>query len=455
MLPFHIHFGLEGIVGTVLYIVMWLTFLLSLAWKPQVGIYVLAFMLPLQTVRYRLHGMFLGAQFVDLLLLGVVLGLLIRGESVIPKTPITKFLLILACFYYFSLWEGAFFIDVPLPLWITDPRFSDWKNYVEMFFLALVVASAIKEEKHVRVLLAIMALSVLALNRNYISLLSGRDLSHFSYELRDEGLLGYAGANGLGAFEAMVFSFLLSVYGYARRVWLKVAIGILAATSVYCLMYSFSRGGYVAALAGLIVVGILKTRKFLILAVVIVLAWQTLLPASVQQRIEMTTDGTGQLEDHSAAERLVLWKDAMDLFLRNPVTGTGFETYEYMDRVGPYRDTHNYFVKVLAETGIIGTALFLILLWRSMRLGLNLFKSTQNSLWSALALGFVALMCSALVANFFGDRWTYQQLDGYLWILLGCVLTGTRIVGEVREPSADETMGPAIIESGLEPVLKM
>jgi len=455
MLPVSLHFGLEGVVSTVLYVGMWATFLLSLAWKPQLGVYVLAFMLPLQTVRYRLHDMFLGAQFVDLLLLGVVLGLAIKRQKIIPKTPLTKFLLLLCVFYYFSLWEGSFFIDVPPPIWITDPRFSDWKNYVEMFIIALIVASAIREEKHVRTLLLVMSLSVLILNRNYISLLSGLDLTHFTYESREEGLLGYAGVNGLGAFEAMVFSVLLAAYAYARQMWLKVAIGILAATSVYCLLFSFSRGGYVAALVGLVTVGFLKNRKFLVIAAVIFLAWQALLPTSVQERIRMTTetDGAGPL-DSSAGERLVLWEDAMNLFMRNPITGTGFETYRYMYRIERFRDTHNYFVKVLAETGIVGITLFLILLWKLIRLGLSLFVRGQTPLWSGLGLGFVALMFSLMVANCFGDRWTYQQVDGYLWILLGCVMTGLRITDELQKNKVLEKADDMEVSSSFEPVLE-
>jgi putative inorganic carbon (HCO3(-)) transporter len=298
----------------------------------------------------------------------------------------------------------------------------------------MVVTSAIREEKQVRTLLAVMAISVLILNRNYMKILSGQDLTHFSYDSREEGFIGYAGVNGLAAFEAMILSFLLAGYGYARRVWLKIGIITLAATSVYCLLFSFSRGGYVGALAGLVTVGVLKTRKLLIVAAVLLLSWQILLPASVQERISMTTEtnGAGELADHSAQQRLVLWEDALNLFERNPVTGSGFQTYQYMGRVGPYRDTHNYFVKVLAETGIVGMFLFLFLLWKLTGFGYALFKQAESPLWSSLGLGFVALMFSAMVVNCFGDRWTYQQVDGYLWILLGCVLTGLRVTSEAQ-----------------------
>ncbi|HEY6249045.1 MAG TPA: hypothetical protein VI685_03740, partial [Candidatus Angelobacter sp.] len=35
-----------------------------------------------------------------------------------------------------------------------------------------------------------------------------------------------------------------------------------------------------------------------------------------------------------------------------------------------------------------------------------------------------ALLASTVVLNLFGDRWSYQQVDGYLWVILGCVMSG-------------------------------
>lgn len=456
MLPFHIHFGLEGIVAPVLYVLMWVTFLLSLLWRPQVGIYVLAYTLPLQTVRYRLHGMFLGAQFVDLLLLGVFLGLALRRQSVIPKAPICRFLLMLTVFSYFSLWEGAYFINAPLPLWISDPRFSDWKNYVEMFFMMMVVSSAIRDKKQVRTLFIIMAFSVLAVNRNYMNILANRDLSHFSYEGRvDEGLMGYAGVNGFAAFEAMVFSMLVAGYVYTQRMWLKISLVSLAATCVYCLLYSFSRGGYAGAVGGFIAIGLLKKRSFVVLAALLFLTWQTLLPQSVQERINMTTETNqqGELADHSAEARLILWQDAIGIFKRNPLTGTGFQTYWYMARVG-YRDTHNYFLKVLVETGVVGMFLFLLLLWKMFRLGYALFLGAEDRFWSAVGLGFVAVLFSSMISNCFGDRWTYQQLDGYLWIILGCVLTGLEVMNRADQIESEAVLQDVLGSDNLEPALQ-
>lgn len=273
--------------------------------------------------------------------------------------------------------------------------------------------------------------------------MNGRDLSHFSYDVRDAGVLGYAGVNGLAAFEAMTCSFLLAAYAFSRKILAKLGLLLFLSTCVYCLLFAFSRGGYVGLLVGMVAIGILKARKFLLIPALLILSWQTLLPTSVQERINMTTADAkeGDRFDSSAQDRITLWEDAIDLFKRNPVTGSGFDTYGSMGRVGGYRDTHNYYIKVLAETGVVGLLLYLALLLRLFKSGLSLFTKAEDPFWGTIGLGFVAVMTSAAILNFFGDRWTYQQVDGYLWILLGCVIRGLMAVesgpSETQERSVE------------------
>ena len=437
------HLGLGHYIPLLLYILMLATFLASVFWRPSLGIYLLVLTLPLQTGRYQIQAFPMGAQFLDILLLGTILGLLIQGRPVIAKTDLNRLLLLFAVFCYFSLWEGSIFINAPLPITIGDERVSAWKNYVEMFLFALVVAAAIKEKAQVKILLVLMAVSLLYVNRTNYAELSGRDLTHFSYDVRDAGPLGYAGVNGLAAFETMAASFLLAMYSFIRRKWVKAAILLLVVTCGYCLLFSFSRGGYLGFIAGLVVLGLFKSRWMLVAAVVLVLGWQAFLPAAVQERIRMTTENVqeGQQFDSSAQTRIELWEDAMASFKRNPLTGTGFQTFGQVEHVGGLRDTHNYYVKVLAETGIFGLALFLWLLWKLFRTGTSLYVSAQDPFWRAIGLGLTAVLASAAVMNFFGDRWTYQQVDGYIWILLGCAFRGLMIIQveqEQAQPGAHE-----------------
>jgi putative inorganic carbon (hco3(-)) transporter len=342
---------------------------------------------------------------------------------------------------YLSLVAGSFYLNRALPIFPSDPRVSDWKNYVEFFFFFLAAASVIRTRREIATLLVCMGFCLLMVNRAFYGTMSGRDLSSFSYEVREAGPLGGAGENGLAALEATCSLFLIALLGCKLKRVVKIGILGLTATCVYSLLFSFSRGGYVAFLAGLAFIGIVSQRKLLILVAALLISWQTLLPASVQQRIMMTydqSDGGGDL-DASAQTRIDIWQDAEQLIRANPVLGTGFQTYAYMGRVGTFRDTHNYYIKILLETGAIGLLVFLFVLWRMFALGFRLFRRTDDPLLSSLGLGFSALMVGTIFANLFGDRWSYFQVSGWTWMLLGVVVRGHLLADEAEE-TADEAI---------------
>src|SRR5580692_12395488 len=90
-----LHFGAEGSLGTLLYIGAVLAVLASIFWRPVVGIFYLAPLIPLQTMRYRLNDFPLGASVVSIVLLAVAIGILRRKRPLLPKTPWT----LLICIY--------------------------------------------------------------------------------------------------------------------------------------------------------------------------------------------------------------------------------------------------------------------------------------------------------------------------------------------------------------------
>ncbi|HET9280882.1 MAG TPA: O-antigen ligase family protein [Candidatus Angelobacter sp.] len=420
------HFGLEQYVPLALYFCAMVVFLLSLFWRPQVGLYFLVPLLPLQTIRYRIIDLPLGNKLIDMLLLGVILGAIFKGYR-FEKTPMNKFLLLFGIFCYVELWRGAFYLKVDPPLSISDPRFSNWKNYMVMFIIFVVVVNVIKNVKQIQILVVLMCLSVLAVDKGYYSTMSDRDISHFSYEVRDGGPLGYAGVNGVATFEAEFMIFLLGVAAYQKRKSLKMGMWVLVAFSGYCLMISFSREAYAGILIGLLFLGLLKQRWLLIPLAVFLFSWQSFVPTAVKERVDMTYDKTDQQLDSSAEDRVKIWNDAMYLFEQDPVFGDGFDTYRFQHRVSIYTDTHNYFLKVLVEMGAIGLLFFLFLLAKATRLGLKLWKSAQDPFLKSIGLGFALLMACVFVVNFFGDRWLYVEVNGFLWVLLACVVRGQMI----------------------------
>lgn len=440
------HFGLEGLVPLALYLGAIGAFLLSLFWRPQAGLYFLIPLLPLQTMRYKLLDMPLGNKLIDILLLGVVLGCMFKGGFHFVKTPMNKVLVFFGIFCYIQLWRGAFFLNSELPLSISDPRFSNWKNYMVMFLLFGIVASVIKDVKQIKIIVLLMCVSVFMVDKGYYGTMSDRDLSHFSYEVRDGGFLGYAGVNGVATFEAEFMLFILGLAVFQKRKALKFALWGLFAFSGYCLLFSFSREAYAGIIIGLFFLGLMKQRWVLIALTAFLLSWQSLVPTSVQERVLMTYDKTDQQLDTSAQDRVTIWNDAMVLFNENPAIGAGFDTYQWLHRVSIYTDTHNYFLKVMVEMGVLGLLFFLYLLAKASRLGVQLYRAAKDPFLKSLGLGFTLLMACVFVVNFFGDRWLYIEVNGFLWVMLACVVRGLMIEKEQQEKTTETGNQVAAIE---------
>jgi len=449
------HFGLAGLVPLAMYVGAIVAFVLSVFGRPQAGLYYLIPLLPMQVYRYMLHDLFWGEKLVDVLLLGVVIGLLRSGERpAFLRTPLNKFLVGFGIFLYIMLWRGSFYLDADLPISPADPRFSDWKNFMVLPIIFIVVASAIRTRKQILIVLALMTLSVIAVNRGFYNTVSERDLSHFANELRYAGALGFAGENGFAAFEAQFCLLALAFYSFAKKLWIKAALLFVVLTCGYCILFSFSRGAYIAVLIGTAYLGMLKNRKLLVMLALLLTVWTSVVPVAVQERINGTYDANGKLEQ-SSADRVELWQDALQVAGHNMIVGTGYFTYKYMNRVGPFHDTHNLYLKVLVETGIIGVILFVTLLLKLFLAGWKLYRSAESLFYRALGLGFSALMLCTLVVNSFGDRWNYLQVTGFTWVLLGLVeraqvLTDEAQAAELQLEAAEpEPVGssPVLVEA--------
>lgn len=420
-----INFGLEGYLGSALYVLaVWLVFY-SIFKRPLAGLYVLVPMIPLQTIRYRLQAYPLGGSVVGVTLLAVAIGLLLKRRSLLGRTPWNTILIAFCIFTFVSLCWGSLYLKQPLPFFLADDaRFADWREYILMPGFLFLTAAAVETRKQILILVVLMCVGAVALDKSFWSTVSDRDFTEYSDDLRDPGAMGYAGVNGLAAFEAQFATFVLAMASYEKRRLYRWSYWAMAAASVLCLMFSLSRGGYAALVVGLLFVGLVKIRRLLVVMLVFGLVWTAVVPNAVRERVLMTWDTKDGGLDHSSETRVGLWEDAMRVVDTSPIIGTGFNTYAYMGRVGDYKDTHNYFIKVLVETGVVGLLLFLCLLFRLLWTGLVLHWRASDPLVRALGLGLAGWVVCSVVANMFGDRWSFLQVNGYMWVIAGLAARG-------------------------------
>jgi O-antigen ligase len=267
--------------------------------------------------------------------------------------------------------------------------------------------------------------------------------ANFDESKRDIGPLVF-GSNVTAAYLAMFTMFYWGFLQFIKTKKYKLYGYGLVAITLYATMYQFSRAGYLAVLASALLLGILKDRKLLVILGVFLLTWQVVVPTAVRERVSMTQNANGQLET-SAEERVILFRESWDSFLHSPLVGNGYATFQYGQHVGNLTDTHDWFIKVLVETGIIGLMLYLFLFQQILALGYRLFRRGNDPMYRGLGLGLLTAFCSSLVANCFGERWSYIEITGSLFVLVAAAVRAAQLTAEepLSEPSPVNSNVPA------------
>ena len=417
--------GIGHYIPLVAYLGFWVMCLASLAWRPLWGLYYLIPFLPYRSMREHFLDWPLGEHLPLFLVVAVIVGAILHGKR-LPKSKLYIIWLFIGVYLYFSTWLGAALGNAPAPLWLSDLNFRAWKDYMVIPLVFLAASLVVEDRKAIRMVILITAITLLIIDRGCILEFRNHSLATFDESKRDVGPLGY-GSNLTAAYLAMFVMFIWGFLQFIKTKKYKLLGYGLVAISLYATMYMFSRGGYVAVLVGVLLLGILKDRKLLVIFGVFLITWQLVLPKSVQQRVTMTENTSGQL-DPSAQGRIELWKESWNSFVHSPLFGNGFATFQYGQHIANLRDTHDWFIKVMVETGVLGLILYFFLWQQMLALAYRLFRRGNDPMYRGLGLGLLLALCSSMVSNCFGDRWTYLEITGPLFVLVAAAVRASYVV---------------------------
>ena len=428
--------GVGHYIPMVAYLGFWVMCLVSLGGKPLYGFYYMIPFLPYRTLRDHFLDYPLGANALTILIFAVIIGAITHGKR-LPKSKLYTTWLVFGIYLYLSMWLGVALSNAPAPLWLSDLNFVTWKDYMIIPLIFVAAGLVIEDRKAVRTVVLLTAITVAFIDRSSLLESMSRTWTSFDEDKRSGGPLGF-GSNQTAAFLVQFAMFFWGFVQFMKRWKVKLAGYLLAAITILAAMYTFSRAGYLAILLGVLVLGILKDRKLLLVLGVFLLIWQSVVPAAVRERVNMTQNANGQLEA-SAQERVDLWENAEQAFLRSPLVGNGYATFQLGEHVANLKDTHNWYVKVLVETGLIGFIMALLLLLQMLALSYRLFKRASDPLYRGLGLGLFLAVCACIVANCFGDRWTYVEITALLWVLVAAAIRAEQFQKE--ESTSAETGG--------------
>ena len=239
----------------------------------------------------------------------------------------------------------------------------------------------------------------------------------------------YAGNNEFAVAVTMVIPLLFVWLRESQDKLLRMVIvgGILLCYG--SVLSSWSRGGMLAlAVVTLMLLWHSKKKLLAIPLLAVVLAgFFVQLPGNWFERMETLT-AVGQ--DASAQSRLAAWRIGSEFVQTRPVTGGGFDAWPALTlSTGAPLDWHSAYVEMAAEHGLVGLAIWGLLLIGTLgsltRLGMT--ATRKGVAWAA---DYAAMLRASLLAYMVGGLTlgiAYWELPYHLiviTIVLGVIATG-------------------------------
>ena len=437
---------LKAILPTILYVGWCIITILSVFKRAEWGLLLIIALIPQPNVYYQFYVFPMGEDMLDISIFCVLLGIIIQ-KGRFEKTGSWPIVFVYLLLSYVSLWMVSIGFSLPMPVTTDNPLLIRWKDFAQMICLYFLAVHVFKEEKEQKRVIVLISMVVLFIGLRGFRAFTAGDA--FSEDSRYEGPFWRVGlgSNHYGAFMVHYATAILGIFFFENKFRFKLLFAMTIFFCIYAILFSYSRGAYAAGIVALIFYGLIHKRSLLILVGIILFTWNTLLPVTVVERITMTKTESGELES-SASERVTLWNQAIDVFMENPILGVGYNGFQMkMTAIQAHlTDTHNYYLKVLCEQGIIGFTVLCLLLLKALRQGWKLFQMGSSPFYKGLGLGFLGATVAVMATNAFGDRWSYLVLGGYFWILWGLVDQGI-INSESAEIPNEETDEPVLLES--------
>ncbi len=231
--------------------------------------------------------------------------------------------------------------------------------------------------------------------------------------------------------------------------------GALTALPAAALLASWSRGAWMGVIAAAAVMALFLPRRWLhgllligLLATLALLLWASgRLPGAVVERLTDFTDLAAAVRDvrgvdiddanYAEIERLAHWQAAVGMANDHPWLGVGFGNYEpayplyrLMNWPEPLGHAHNYYLNLLAETGVIGLGAYL-LMWAVVMVLTARALGRTSGFARGVLIGLMGVWVHVAVHSLL-DKLSVNNVFLHIGVLLG--ILATLSASEVSSP---------------------
>ncbi|MCH8203846.1 MAG: hypothetical protein IID09_01720 [Candidatus Hydrogenedentes bacterium] len=336
----------------------------------------------------------------DILIIIIFLGVVVKhafeGRPLLWRpNPINPGIFI---YYGLCLVSTLLALRISVPAWDRDVAFFVLLKMLEFYLIFFMVGMSVTSMKGIEDQLKVFfAVSLIVCVYGIISI---GTLPRVSAPFEAGG----TEPNTLGGYLLIVICLCMAMRLYAPTSRWKWTFFAIASAAFVPFIMTLSRASYIALFVALVAMGAASRRLSVVaLVAVVLIASPFVMPDDVITRVNDTFLPSGvpinvpgvQGEvtiDKSAYERIYVWKKARYNLRIWPWFGGGISWDTVLD---------SQFARVIIETGLLGFAAFIFLLWRVLRTTHEAFRWSRYWVAKGLSLGMFAT-CIGLIAHGFG-----------------------------------------------------
>ncbi len=244
---------------------------------------------------------------------------------------------------------------------------------------------------------------------------------HIGLETRISSFV--SGYYTMGTYVCLVIGILLVMFAHADSGKERVFLGLVMIPLVAALIFTYVRAGYLALIAAVTMVGLMKDRRVLAVLTIIVLALLFIIPgtgAKIMQRLDFSAPG-------ALSERDILWSEGLLKAKTVPFFGYGINSFPALFDVqndARIKDKsistwHNMYLEALLDGGPLSLIFLVAVFLFQGRHSLAIYRRTRDPNKKMIHMVVMVLLVIVAVIGLFADVLRDPIISLLIWLILG------------------------------------
>lgn len=312
------------------------------------------------------------------------------------------------------------------------------KYFIPGFILLIVTVNSLKTRKQLEIFIMIILIGIsISAVYGIVQAIGGIPVDPSLTDIEvNENMPGrvfstMGNPNNYAELLILALPFFFGTILNTKKILTKILFCFPAVITLVALGITYSRSGYIAFAAATVVFVFFKNKTLTIILIISGLASIPLLPSSIHNRILTILSG-----DSSVNFRISVLKSSVSILKDFWFSGLGLGAKPFaavspdyyipgLSRYFPH--SHNLFLEIWIETGLIGIISFMWFTGRVLkRTILHIYRQSDIRMKNILAAG-TSSMAGILVFALAEYVWFYPRLLLFYWIITGIIISGLSI----------------------------